>query len=241
MCLYLRLVVTFWREIVCVNVHVGLFHFCWHVLSCYPPSPTLSLSFSVPIFCFFQTHRSHICSRTGKKRQKNEIFVCACVCVLVWVFYWVCVCVCVRVSELRACMRECVCVCASACECMWLYNASCWSEDCFYYCSERNNLVVLFRTLKVQSFILTEVSDCGCKCLCFTNTHYMYVYTCVRVSYVHIYFCIHMCLQKKLRFERKRIDCICIYIHIWIYTLTCIYIYIYVCAHIHRFHIYKYL
>jgi len=36
-----------------------------------------------------------------------------------------------------------------------------WSEDCFYYCSERNNVVVLFGTLKVQSFILTEVSDCG--------------------------------------------------------------------------------
>jgi len=36
-----------------------------------------------------------------------------------------------------------------------------WSEDCFYYCSERNNVVVLFGTLKVQSFLLTEVSDCG--------------------------------------------------------------------------------
>ena len=35
------------------------------------------------------------------------------------------------------------------------------SEDCFYYCSERNNVAVLFGTLKVQSFILTEVSDCG--------------------------------------------------------------------------------
>ena len=35
------------------------------------------------------------------------------------------------------------------------------SEDCFYYCSERNNVVVLFGTLKVQSFVLTEVSDCG--------------------------------------------------------------------------------
>jgi len=34
-------------------------------------------------------------------------------------------------------------------------------EDRFYYCSERNNVVVLFGTLKVQSFILTEVSDCG--------------------------------------------------------------------------------
>ena len=34
-------------------------------------------------------------------------------------------------------------------------------EVCFYYCSERNNVVVLFGTLKVQSFILTEVSDCG--------------------------------------------------------------------------------
>jgi len=28
-------------------------------------------------------------------------------------------------------------------------------EDCFYYCSERNNVVVLFGTFKVQSFILT--------------------------------------------------------------------------------------
>ena len=35
------------------------------------------------------------------------------------------------------------------------------SEDCFYYYLERNNVVVLFGTLKVQSFILTEVSDCG--------------------------------------------------------------------------------
>jgi len=34
-------------------------------------------------------------------------------------------------------------------------------EECFYYCSERNNVVVLVGTLKVQSFILTEVSDCG--------------------------------------------------------------------------------
>jgi len=30
-----------------------------------------------------------------------------------------------------------------------------------YYSSERNNAVVLFGTLKVQSFILTEVSHCG--------------------------------------------------------------------------------
>jgi len=35
------------------------------------------------------------------------------------------------------------------------------SEDCFYYCSERNNVEVLFGTLKVQSFVLTKVSDCG--------------------------------------------------------------------------------
>jgi len=33
-------------------------------------------------------------------------------------------------------------------------------EDCFYYCSERNNVIVLFGTLKVQSFMLTEVRDC---------------------------------------------------------------------------------
>ena len=35
------------------------------------------------------------------------------------------------------------------------------SEDCFYYYSKTNHVVVLFGTLKVQSFILTEVSDCG--------------------------------------------------------------------------------
>jgi len=35
------------------------------------------------------------------------------------------------------------------------------NEDCFYNCSERNNVVVLLGTLKVQSFILTKVSDCG--------------------------------------------------------------------------------
>jgi len=39
--------------------------------------------------------------------------------------------------------------------------ASLWSEDCFYYCLEKNHKVVLFRTLKVQSFILIEVSGCG--------------------------------------------------------------------------------
>ena len=36
-----------------------------------------------------------------------------------------------------------------------------WSEDCFHYCSERNNIVNFFETLMVQSFILTEVSFCG--------------------------------------------------------------------------------
>jgi len=43
--------------------------------------------------------------------------------------------------------------------CQWLDSLS--SEDCFCYCSERNNFVALFGTLKVQSFILTKVSDCG--------------------------------------------------------------------------------
>ena len=41
------------------------------------------------------------------------------------------------------------------------YSTMSWSEDCFYYCSERNNVVILFETLKVQSFFFTEVSDCG--------------------------------------------------------------------------------
>jgi len=36
-----------------------------------------------------------------------------------------------------------------------------WSEDFFYNCSKRSNAADLFGTLKVQSFFLTEVSDCG--------------------------------------------------------------------------------
>ena len=36
----------------------------------------------------------------------------------------------------------------------------CVCEDCFYYCLERNNVVVLFGTLKVQSFMLNEVRVC---------------------------------------------------------------------------------
>ena len=34
------------------------------------------------------------------------------------------------------------------------------NEDCFYCYLQRNNVVVLFGNLKVQSFGLTEVSDC---------------------------------------------------------------------------------
>ena len=52
-------------------------------------------------------------------------------------------------------MYVCLFVCIRVYACVYV------NEDCFYYCSERNNVVVLFGTLKVQSFILTEVSDCG--------------------------------------------------------------------------------
>jgi len=37
---------------------------------------------------------------------------------------------------------------------------SCWSEDCFFIAHSRNNVAFLFGTLKVQSFMLTEVRDC---------------------------------------------------------------------------------
>jgi len=40
-------------------------------------------------------------------------------------------------------------------------DKGCEVKIAFYYSLERNNVVVLFGTLKVQSFILTEVSDCG--------------------------------------------------------------------------------
>ena len=40
-------------------------------------------------------------------------------------------------------------------------TCTCLNEDCFYCCSYRNNVVFLFGTLKVQSFMLTEVRDCA--------------------------------------------------------------------------------
>ena len=43
---------------------------------------------------------------------------------------------------------------------MYVQVCMLWSEGCFYYYSKRNNVVVLFGTLKVQSFMLTEVRDC---------------------------------------------------------------------------------
>ena len=47
------------------------------------------------------------------------------------------------------------------------------SEDCFYYCSERNNVVVFFGTLKVQSCILTEGSDCGLRLIVVTSSTFL--------------------------------------------------------------------
>jgi len=41
-----------------------------------------------------------------------------------------------------------------------MFQISSLIEDCFYYRSSRNNVAVLFGTLKVQSFMLTEVRDC---------------------------------------------------------------------------------
>ena len=42
--------------------------------------------------------------------------------------------------------------------------------DCFYYCSYRNKVMILFGTLKVQSNILTEVSGRGLLIVVITST-----------------------------------------------------------------------
>jgi len=71
--------------------------------------------------------------------------------------------------------------------CVFVRHDSC--EDCFYYCSERYNVVVLFGTLKVQSFILTEVSDCGLL-LCVRDMTYVYVWDMTHVyvwDMTHVY------------------------------------------------------
>ena len=73
------------------------------------------------------------CPRSRCRTVVSDVF-----CVRSYVLF---VCVCVYV---------CMCVCVQTC------------EDCFYYCSSRDYVVVLFGTLKVQSFMLTEVRDCDC-------------------------------------------------------------------------------
>jgi len=89
------------------------------------------------------------------------------------------------------------------------YVLSNWSEDYFYYCSERNNAVELFATLKVQSFIFTEVSDCGLLVVVASSTFLerkdmlkekssqskissrllAYIYTCVLCTHIQTYAC----------------------------------------------------
>ena len=82
-------------------------------------------------------------------------------------------------------------------------------EDCFYYCSDRNNVVVLFGTLKVQFFMLTEVKDCDLL-MVFTSSTFLKrkdmlkeksseskissrlsgcIYTCVLCTHIRIYVC----------------------------------------------------
>jgi len=87
-------------------------------------------------------------------------------------------------------------------------NTSQWSEDCFYYCSERNNVVVLFGTLKVQSFVLIEVSHCGLLIVVTSSTF----------------------LKRKDMLKEK-------YICTWIHTYIYIYIFIYTCVYIAHMHI----
>jgi len=62
------------------------------------------------------------------------------------------------------------------------------NEDCFYYYSYRNNVVVLFETLKVQLFVLTEVSDCGLLIVVTSSFVLCFLFLCVRVCvYLRMY------------------------------------------------------
>ena len=96
----------------------------------------------------------------------------------------------------------CVCVCIRT-HTHTLHRWGTW----MYYCSERNNVVVLFGTLKMQSFILTEVSDCGLLIVVTSSTFLkrkdmlkeksslskissrilVYIYTCVLCTHIRIY------------------------------------------------------
>ena len=123
----------------------------------------------------------------------------------VCIYVYVCMCA----DMIYVYIFMCVCICTS----MRLYTCVC--EDCFYYCSERNNVVVLFGTLKVQSFILTEVSDCGL----------LKVYTRVYV-YVYAYLCID-CGSWYQCFSVWTVSCMrmCFRVHMHAYTYVCRYIY----------------
>ena len=89
------------------------------------------------------------------------VYACGCVCVCVLVCMCKCVCVCLCV---HACMFLCVFVCVRVCVCVRAYD-----DDCFYYHSWRNNVVIAFGTLwslkSVGGYVLAGV-EIGVLCMC---------------------------------------------------------------------------
>ena len=86
--------------------------------------------------------------------------LCTCVCMYICVNMDACVYRCVYASmilldALRRCYWGFLSVHACAYACVWMKIA-------FIITRKRNNVVVSFGTLKVQSFMLTEVRDCDC-------------------------------------------------------------------------------
>jgi len=100
----------------------------------------------------------------------TQAHVCMCICSM---------CVCTRSACVLACLYLHMITCAACVltraysiymfACVGFMCVSCYNdpviENCFYYHSERNHVVVLFATHKVQSIFPTEISVQMCVCV----------------------------------------------------------------------------
>ena len=68
----------------------------------------------------------------------------------------------------------------------------------FIITRKRNNVLLSFGTLKVQSFMLTEMRDCDLLIVVTSSTHvhmfipmlYLYVHMCADI-YMYVHICVH--------------------------------------------------
>ena len=110
------------------------------------------------------------------------------------------------------------------------------SEDCFYYYSSRNNVVVLFGTLKVHDmFCCVYVKHTFCM---YIHVKYVRVYShslCIIYSLICMFsirsaciYMIHVCVCVCVR----ACVCVCRYVCVCVYVSACKYM-LYMCSHMY--------